>query len=467
MIRKGYELDRFKKCLFGFKIIYLLYLLLAFNSFVNAEEWMNLASYVITLFGCLMILWMAFRYQRYKKAYNLWILIAFICSYVISAFSHASYGIVENVKGTIWLVLPILLIYLSASDMSGEEIRWEWKWLSRLYILYCTAVNLVSLSMVYWGRKYEFQDKGGEFHAIGYRWNRLWGVYDDPNHGAVITVIALFMLIYLFFTMKNLWKRIAVVLLFVVNYLYVVLSDSRTGLLCLTTGILIGGMIYCLFGRKEKEFKRTVICIVGVCLAAGVVFSGSFAVKAAYRPIDKKIVQILKNRNELTASTGIKTTTRKEKLEEDYSNGRLEIWKNGLQIVESSPLIGVGYRNMAEYAKENFPEGYLVKNTSGVQYDSMHNLELDVLVSQGMIGGVIFLIFIGNICYKFFKNIRKVPQTYMSETAGAFGIAGALGIAGTFLSFIFYVNAPQGFCFWMFLGYAMRYCQIGADEDRL
>lgn len=458
-------MDRFKKCLFGFKVIYLLYLLLAFNSFVNAESWMNLASYVITLLGCLMILWMVFRYRRYTKAYHLWILIAFIFSYVISAFSHASYGFVENVKGTIWLVLPIVLVYLPASDMSGEEIRWEWKWISRLYILYCTIVNLISLSMVYWGRMYEFKDPSGEIHVIGYRWSRLWGVYDDPNHGATITVIALFMLIYLLFTMKSMWKRIAVTLLFVVNYLYVVLSDSRTGLLCLTMGILIGGIVCCLVGRKEKNFKRTVTCMLGVCLAAGIVFSGSFAVKTAYRPIDKKIVQILKAKNKLPKPSGKKTSSRKKDLEADYSNGRLEIWKNGLQIVESSPLIGVGYRNMTEYAKENLPEGYLVNNPSGAKYDSMHNLELDVLVSQGIVGGIIFLLFVGNICVIFFKNIRKVPKKNIPELACTFGIAGALGAAGTFLSFIFYVNAPQSFCFWLFLGYAMRYCQIGADGE--
>ena len=213
--------NQLKKAIFGFKILYLIYLLLAFNSFVNAKGWMNLASYVITALGAVLILWMGVFYKRYRRVHNRFLLLAFVVSYCVSAAAHISYGLVENVKGLIWLLIPLIIVYASAFDMSREEIRREMRWLSGIYILYCTVANLVSLSMVYWGRMYEFQDKAGNFHVIGYRWNRLWGIYDDPNHGATITMIALFMLLYFLADIKKIWKKVLLFLVFIINYIYI------------------------------------------------------------------------------------------------------------------------------------------------------------------------------------------------------------------------------------------------------
>lgn len=458
------EKKRFKQVLFAFKICYLVYLLLAFNAFVNGTAWMNKASYALTVFGAGMVLWMIFRYKQYRKGYNLWLLGAFIASYLLSAVTHLSYGVMENIKGMIWLVLPLILVYLSAFDMSGEEIRREMRGLSGVYVLYCTVANIVSLSMIYWGRKYDYIDETGTAHGIGYRWNRLWGVYDDPNHGATITVIALFMLIYLFYCAGKLWQKVSLALLFLVNYVYLVSSDSRTGIMCLAAGIVFGGFLFSWIKKKKGTcFKRALVPLVCTVLVAGAVFAADAGLKVVHQPIDKKIVKVLKSKNKLP-SDSFDGGNRKQDLKYNYSSGRIEIWKNGLQIVKESPVIGVGYRNIAEYAKKHFPDGYLVKNVYNVKYDSMHNLELDILIGQGILGVVIFLLLAGNTLVILYRNLHRTPIAYQGEMICSMAVAGALGVAGTFLSFIFYVNAPQNMCFWLFLGYTMRFCQIGAEE---
>lgn len=459
------EKKRFKQVLFAFKICYLVYLLLAFNAFINGTAWMYKASYVITAAGAGMILWMLFRYKRYKKAYSVWLLGAFAVSYLISAVTHMSYGVTENVRGMIWLVLPLVLLYVSAFDMSGEEIRREMRWLSGIYVLYCTAANVVSLSMVYWGRKYDYMDETGTVHSIGYRWNRLWGVYDDPNHGATITVIALFMLIYLFYCVGKLWQKVNIGLIFLVNFLYLVLSDSRTGIMCLAAGIVFRVLLFSWLKKKRGvRFKRVLVLLVCGVLAAGIVFAADAGVKAVYQPIEKQIVKALRTKNKLSHDS-VDKGNRKQDLTYNYSSGRIEIWENGLQIVKDSPFIGVGYRNIAEYAEKHFPDGYLVKNPYGVKYDSMHNLELDILIGQGILGVIISLLLAGNTIIILYRNVHRTPTEYHIEMICAVAAVGALGLAGTFLSFIFYVNAPQNICFWLFLGYAMRFCQIGAEKD--
>ena len=458
------EDKKFKQVLFVFKICYLVYLLLAFNAFVNGTAWMYKASYVITVAGAGMTLWMLFRYKRYKKAYNLWLLGAFAISYLISAVTHMSYGMAENVKGMIWLVLPIVLLYVSTFDMSGEEVRREMRILSGIYICYCTVANLVSLSMVYWGRKYDYIDDIGDIHAIGYRWGRLWGIYDDPNHGATITVISLFMLIYLFFCVKKLWQRVGCIILFLINYLYLVLSDSRTGLISLAAGVVLVGLTLLWVRKRPVTFLKWIIApLVCAVLAAGIIFAGDITIKQVYKPIDKQIVKVLKAKNKLLSEETDKEN-RKQDLKYNYGSGRIQIWENGLQIVKESPLIGVGYRNIAPYAEEHFPQGYLVKNALGAKYDSMHNVELDILIGQGVLGIIISLLLAGNTCIILFRNLHKAPMKYHKEVIFSITVSGALMIAATFLSFIFYVNAPQNICFWLFLGYGMRFCQIGAEK---
>lgn len=457
------ENKRFKQALFIFKIIYLVYLLLAFNAFVNGMAWMNAASYVITVAGGGMIVWMLLQYKHYKNVYNLWILAAFVISYFISAVLHISYGVTDNIKGLIWLILPIFLAYATAFDMSAKEIFRELKWISGLYIVYCMIANIVSLTMIYWGRKYDYTDETGMIHSIGYRWNRLWGIYDDPNHGATITVIAMFLLIYVFFQSKKMRAKVMCTLCFLVNYLYIVLSNSRTGIVTLSAGIAFGGvLLFWMRKRSDNHKNASVIPLLGAILAAGILFAGTYALNAAYQPIDKMIVNSINAKNKIKPAPN--KPTRKQDLKKDYSNGRIEIWESGLQIVKSSPVVGIGYRNIAGYTKENFPDSYLLKNNSGIQYDSMHNLELDVLVSQGALGGIAFLIFAINICIILFKRVHLCLDKFTAEAVFSVAASGALVVAGTFLSFIFYVNAPQNLCFWLFLGYGMRFCQIGEKE---
>ncbi|MGC4018007.1 MAG: O-antigen ligase family protein [Muricomes sp.] len=102
--------------------------------------------------------------------------------------------------------------------------------------------------------------------------------------------------------------------------------------------------------------------------------------------------------------------TRKQDLKHDYSSGRMGIWKGGLQIVKESPVIGIGYRNIAPYTEENFPESYLIKNVYGVKYDSMHNVELDILIAQGALGAVITILLAGNTLFILYRNLRLLPK---------------------------------------------------------
>lgn len=469
-------MDSFKKCLFGFKMIYLVYLLFAFNAFINGMAWMNVATYAIAFLGVFFCVWMLLRWKRYKKAIAVVGLGLFVLSYAVSAFTHASYsGFIENTKGFLWLIFPIFLLYVSAFDMTRKDMETELTWLSISYIIYCTVANCVSLSMLVWGRMYDYIDPIGVAHGIGYRWERLWGVYDDPNHGATISAIAIFLLLYLYGKTKKLWQKILIVICGVIQYAYIVFSDSRTGLVCVLAGIIFYAFFQ-LIKQKQLRWKKTLF-FVGIFI---IIIAGDFGLKVAYvsyddmvkvqevqkqsiaqEEIDRKEGQ--KTENKSNAKINSKTNEqsdknvvedRKQDLKRDYSSGRVALWKDGLNIVKTSPLFGVGFRNMSGYAQKHFENSYMVKNLYGVHYDSMHNLEMDVLVGQGIIG---IILFFGIFISMFWKILCRIFQKENNHfLIVMLSSALALGVAATFLSFIFYVNAPQNFCFWLFLGYGMN-----------
>ncbi|MBP5292189.1 MAG: O-antigen ligase family protein [Lachnospiraceae bacterium] len=80
----------------------------------------------------------------------------------------------------------------------------------------------------------------------------------------------------------------------------------------------------------------------------------------------------------------------REDIEEGgLTNGRIEIWKEGFLIWKDNPVFGISYRNIAEYARTNYPEGYMTTREN--ELNTFHNVFVDVLVSQGLVGEIIVL----------------------------------------------------------------------------
>ena len=86
-------------------------------------------------------------------------------------------------------------------------------------------------------------------------------------------------------------------------------------------------------------------------------------------------------------------------------------------------------------------------------FDSFHNVVIDVLVSQGGLG--IILVFVLGISV-FIYAVKKMifENKYLSlECRILFVIVFILAVDSMFISAIFYVNSPETVLFWMMLGY--------------
>lgn len=452
-----------KRFFFLFKLYFLIYILLAFNAFVNETVWMHYAAVLLIVGGIAVLVCMLIKFTLYRKVWNIWLIAAFLGSYALSSLLTWHYGFTDNIKEMIWLALAMVALYASSYVYTAEERKQEFQIIAAVYVAVCTFFNVVSNSMILWGREFGISvttdGQVAGYKVVGFKWGRLWGMYDDPNHGATITVVAILLTLYLMQIAKKRFVKIILALTLVVHFCYVMLSDSRTGLVALGTGVFVWTAVQSYFHWKEKGWtlrrSAAISVLIGLLLAVGLIGT-AYGCKKQYNVLDKKLEVILPkifpNRN-----TGKKQVSgqigRKQDLKSDATNGRLDIWESGLEITETSPVCGVSFRNMTAYAEENLPETYLVHNPENAKYDSLHNSVMDILVSQGLIGIVIFLFLIGNTIRLMKKKIYAIRGENREFLTVCFAVMAAMGIGSLFLSMVFYLNAPQTYVFWLCFGY--------------
>ena len=140
----------------------------------------------------------------------------------------------------------------------------------------------------------------------------------------------------------------------------------------------------------------------------------------------------------------------------DVSTGRIDIWKAAVEVWETSPLVGVSHRNFAAYVNDVMPGTYFTKPWTS--YTTMHNVFVDTLVAQGLVGLVILLAFAVVLTRRLVTGYRLMDG--QSKVFGAALVACLLAIAvsALFYSEILYINTIVAVVFWSFAGWC---CALG------
>ena len=146
-------------------------------------------------------------------------------------------------------------------------------------------------------------------------------------------------------------------------------------------------------------------------------------------------------------------TGREQDLQKDVSNGRIQLWKSGIEIWKTSPVYGTGYSTVVDYAKENVKGTYIIENSQG-DYHNLHNQLINVLVYQGSIGAILL---VGMFLY-FCRYIWKAFQKSGIRNYDGMLLCSILMIliAMMFLLEGFYTNSPGACIFWVFGGYLIH-----------
>jgi O-antigen ligase len=120
------------------------------------------------------------------------------------------------------------------------------------------------------------------------------------------------------------------------------------------------------------------------------------------------------------------------------SQQRLLYWSHGIDMIQSHPLLGIGYFNFPLYFERHYPESLIVSEAQ-----LPHNIFIQIGVDLGILGLIVYLILI----YRAFRSTMDVRSAARNAPQLAFYVTLSKGfdtafigflVAGQFVSVVYY-----------------------------
>lgn len=405
-----------------------------------------------------------------------WLLYAFLCVMGISSILNISFGYMSNAKTIMWSLIQFTIFYSYCQRVEKEKlVRYAARscvgiaafWLIPTLYSILQFLRLNSYYTPIWGKKIK----------QGLVENRLFGVFNDPNYAAFMSLLLIIGMYFLYNYTKKQWKKNVYIIYGLIQFLYIVLSGSRTvevGMLC--TIVLFAYLqlrnkypeakgIKVVFNRLFVAFLCFVFVFVfweGTRATAEKVPAGLNKIEwfqdYAKKSRESQAVKKVKMESKMKSTNKSQNVLqRKDGKAGNISNNRVTIWKSYLGGMEDHILFGMSPRNVVQvFMKEN-PKSYI-----GQTGYETHNGYLSLFVCTGAVGSLLMLAFLilqaKRICGIIIR--RKVTTT---ECMCCIFVIMNIAVFAFFFTDLFFVNNIVATLFWMFLGMS-NYWSVEKNE---
>lgn len=443
----------------AFKIVYLLLGLATFNAFLYSSPIQPVLVEAALILGILTLIGRALYFQDYVTT-PYWIVLALFCgSFLVTILVNYSYGqSMADFKWLIWTGLIFFLLYVTDRTRKKESYQKEFSVLAHIMIVYGTVAAALGILLMFQLYQKAWYTANGEQMLAGFFWGRLWGVYTDPNYGGVFSVVVILLSVYFCMAAKS-WRKLFYIVAVIANYVYVAYSNSRTAEVGLVVSVAFW-ILYTLAYRLGRGKGLLIGIILSALFAAVFLSSTSYLKSQSITPVQKGI-ETEKHEPQpppnpdAPVPNGNTAVGREEDLKKDVSNGRISLWKSGIEIWKTKPILGTGYNSFLPYVKQTLPKTYAVHNPQG-DYVSLHNAYLNVLVYQGLVGEAVLLTFLILVVRRWCLGLRTLSAGEQNYRAILTACVLVIGVSMIFLLEGVYTNSPGCFILWTFLGYMMH-----------
>lgn len=248
------------------------------------------------------------------------------------------------------------------------------------------------------------------------------GLCGNPNFfGTLIVTVISIVTCSLLMSKKNILNKVILIVL-----LFISLINAQSTGPFLTYILLVLFLVAFLYKKKSLVLKNILILLIVLVVTYTSIF---FINKNIYKSNRCEMCDI-----EETVNNG--------------GNGRLEIWKNSLNIVKNNFIFGVGFDNFyLVYPNPKIESGVSFMITNGALeeevksyyiIDNAHNIYLHTLVSNGILGLIPYLI----ICLlTFIKGLKSNNKLVFLLLSGfiAYSIQGFANISVVHVAPIYFV----------------------------
>ena len=143
-------------------------------------------------------------------------------------------------------------------------------------------------------------------------------------------------------------------------------------------------------------------------------------------------------------------------MEGDVSNRRFDLWNNAFELFKTSPIFGISFGNNVTYAEEKLPNCYMLTNGFAV-FDAFHNMFMDLLSSQGIVGTIMFLLIMISSLIYILKNYKFIKDEDILKCIALFSGCITIVASSMFVSEILYVNNETTVVFWTLWGFLIYF----------
>lgn len=412
------------------------------------------------------------------------LLLVFLAVCVISSLLNMQYGITDNLKTLVWSAIQFFVLFSIVNVKDENEINTTMTRVMKLSSLVWFIGVLVSLTQFFLliGYIAPFDDFPRE---QGFVDSRLFGVFTDPNFAAVTSIMVVLFCKLLLENCKSKAMRVYYYANIVVQFIYVVLSGSRTAMY--GGAVLVFGVG--LLATRNKELNKNndkpmPKALLGGILATAVCIALIFAVqftmpkmaelcsslRAPAQTVEQHEEQSevqpeakQETHEEKTNEVEEVTLDRPDVTEDNISNNRFKIWSNYIAVSADHCLFGLSPRNLMSFLKANYPDNYLVQRG----YDETHNGWLAIFVCTGIAGTLVMAAFF--VCYAcdFIRYLRaKKKEPIDTKVIVLLGSVFIIAFSALLQPEIFFINTYGAATFWLFMGYLLyEVKQVGVRSE--
>lgn len=419
---------------------------------------------VIMFWGAFLLLKKCLKRENLLKIRFCGIISLFIFSSFLTMVLQIKNNFIINFVYWFYTILVFVLYYAMSSYTGFERIKEELIIIFKSIILINTVLVFLSLLTLFIPVSLG-QPLGYEFGV--YRNDRLTGVYNNPNLLGFCATISIIMNFCLFnkkdyqCKSRNIFPRWFSVSSIAINLIGLFLCDSNASFLFLI--IYMVAFIFCRFCRNLFKFNlRSLLSGFLVLLMLCVVLLVGYFVarRTCQNVMNNTVNKVYENSDIDNQFSNDSLVEGKEKISigrrlglnnyNDVSNGRIELLKQGIILFLKHPVMGIGRGNLEYYGNQYFE--------NGLRFSDLHNGFLTILVSSGIVGFSLFLIWGIYVAYKLFacmfeNSYKRIDPIFYHLVATLCGYCVYSLFERTILNNINFMTL----FFWLILGYANSY----------
>lgn len=437
-----------------FLYLFFLYTALGTNSLTYGNRVISFVMWPTFVLGAFLVAFRLFSVKKYRTMPCILAFFGLVFSICLSTLINYQYNFKGNVIFCIYWVFYALILYTLWHNKSHEILKKEWHRLTYVYAGYISLCVFVSLILFFlkFSDMHSAPDTGYEY-AVGIMYGRLWGLFINPNTGAICSAVAAVILIGEWKSVKSVVLRIIIVTDIFLLTLFIVFSDSRSGMVCAGVTVMIYFLSVSLYKLKDKNIYQKIIAVIlAVCIGIFTFFLPSI-IKSGYNKIaimSRPSVSFSQNEGDVS----LVVIDRGYDISDDISNRRFDVWQSACEVFVNEPkglLFGYSFKGFTDYAINNMPETYIVNNDYGI-FTTLDNEIFNIMDSQGILGLAILLIFVVSLLIYIIKRLPNAPNEDTKSISLMLAVLGGFSVSAMFCSVMFYHLSPNSVLFWVTVG---------------